>query len=87
MSEPSSTAGIEATCHGAAQSFRRGEEAAGSAHLAALVEVLGRLAAQGDARLVPLGEALQEIVAAQGRGDFLRIADVLEFVVGPALRD
>lgn len=35
--------------------------------------------------LVALAAALGEVFAAQQRGDSLRVADVLEFVVAPAL--
>jgi hypothetical protein len=39
----------------------------------------------GPQALVSLAAALGEVFAAQQRGDSLRVADVLEFVVAPAL--
>jgi hypothetical protein len=87
MSGPRHEPALAAICVRTAEAFRLGEEATGSSHLAELVDRLAELAAQGDDRIAPLGAALAEIVQAQGRGDFLRVADVLEFVVGPALGD
>ncbi len=87
MSRPAQPATPAALSVRAAEAYRLGEEATGSSHLADLVDLLAGLAEQGDARVEALGPALDEIVGAQGRGDFLRVADLLEFVVGPTLGD
>jgi hypothetical protein len=87
MSGPRQASLLAASCVRAADAFRLGEEATGSSHLAELVEHLSELAAEGDGRIEGLGEALEDIARAQGRGDFLRVADVLEFVLAPALGD
>lgn len=72
-------------CQQAARSFRLGEEAAGSGTLVRLVDAVGRLAARGDPRVPTLVPVLEELLAAQRRGDFLRVADVLDFVLAEAL--
>ncbi len=81
-----SASSLAVACRAVAIWYRVGEEAAGSAELGRLTEQLIALAGAGDARVLGLLPALQELVAAQGRGDFLRVADLLEFALAPALR-
>ncbi len=81
-----SVSSLAVACRAAAIWYRVGEEAAGSAELKRLTEQFIALAGAGDARVLGLLPALQELVAAQGRGDFLRVADLLEFALAPALR-
>ncbi|MEN9785209.1 MAG: hypothetical protein RLZZ299_473 [Pseudomonadota bacterium] len=69
----------------AVQALRRGEDGAAWDALGRFADALGRLAAAGDPRLPPLLPVLEEIFACQQRGDLLRIADLLAFVVTPAL--
>lgn len=69
----------------AVRHLRRGEDGAAWDALGRFADALGLLAAAGDARLPALLPALEEIYACQQRGDLLRIADLVEFVVLPAL--
>ena len=86
MAEPVHAALVAGRCETAARRLRLGEEAAGCAELERISDDLSALAARGDTRIAGILPALADLVAAQGRGDFLRVADVLEFVVAPALR-
>jgi hypothetical protein len=68
--------------------FRLGMEGAGSASLVKLVDALLNLLAapersQLSTRLLPL---LKDIIAAQQRGDYLYIADILEYEILPDLK-
>jgi hypothetical protein len=66
-----------------ARQLRRAEEAEAAEALAAwTLHLEAEVAPQA---LVPLAAALGEVFAAQQRGDSLRVADVLEFVVAPGL--
>lgn len=64
----------------AAQSFRLGQEGAGHDALAQLLGLLQRQLASGSAHvdLLSLQTVLQELLAAQERGDLLWVADLLE---------
>ena len=65
--------------------LRLGEDGAGWDALGRFADALGALAAVRDPRLTALLPVLEEIFACQQRGDLLRIADLLEFVVLPTL--
>ena len=71
--------------HAAVRHLRLGEDGAAWDALGRFADALGVLAAAHDARLAPLLPALEEIFACQQRGDLLRIADLLEFALLPAL--
>jgi len=71
-----------------AASLRLGMDAQGNAAFVGLVDWLVADASSepaAAARLPQLEPVLAEIVAAQERGDTLRVADVLEFVLQPRL--
>ncbi len=69
----------------AVRHLRLGEDGAAWDALGRFADALGVLAAARDGRLPALLPALEEVFACQQRGDLLRIADLLEFVVTPAL--
>ena len=71
----------------AARSFRLGMEAQGNAAFVAFVDaLLPELARPARAALAAaLAPLLPEVVAAQKRGDFLRVADLLEHELRPCL--
>lgn len=71
----------------AARSFRLGMEAQGNEACVALIDaLLAEIARPDQAHLaVALAPLLPEVVAAQGRGDFLRVADLLEHELRPRL--
>ena len=72
---------LPALCRQSAVFFRLGEEAAGNAELAKAVEELSVLAEARDPRLTHLFPAFQEVLAAQSRGDYLAVADLLEHAI------
>lgn len=76
MSTSLSTAAIQIAHH-----FRLGEVAMGSACLAELVDGLQKIVAQGLSADVGQGllQMLEMIVDAQSRGDYLLVADLLEY--------
>ena len=82
-----SSLSVAMECHAAALWYRVGDEAAGSDALAKITERFIALAGNADARVVGLLPAFEELVAAQTRGDFLRVADLLEFALAPAMKD
>ena len=67
--------------------LRMGMEGEGNARLMSFLD--GFLANSDEASLLTGAEvlvALQDIIEAQARGDFLWVADLLEFIVLPKLR-
>ncbi len=71
----------------AARAFRVGMEAQANEEFVSFVDLviplLGRPShAEAALELAPV---LPEVVAAQQRGDFLRVADLLEYEIGPRL--
>jgi hypothetical protein len=71
---------------GAADSFRLGREAEGNAALTRLIERLqAELGAAGPDAMTPLFPTLRAIMAAQERGDWLFVADLLEHELGRML--
>lgn len=71
----------------AAVAFRLGMEAQGNEAFVGFVDRLAPLLADPERAQAAgeIGPFLPEIVAAQQRGDFLRVADLLEYEVGPRL--
>ena len=69
-------------CMSAIRAFRLGKEGEGSS---ALVQFIDRLAPMLESNSVAIGEdeaaLLQEIVAAQQRGDYIFLADLLEYLL------
>lgn len=65
----------------AARDFRLGMEAAGNECFVSFVDALMVVLADPGPEDEALAVWLPEIVAAQERGDFLRVADVLEYEV------
>jgi hypothetical protein len=65
-----------------AHAFRVGREAEGHQLLAGVIDGLAPQSTHAAIRAIE--PALMELFAAQKRGDTLRIADVLEFVIAPA---
>ncbi len=68
----------------AARSFRLGQESAGSDAMVRIVDSLGFLA-EDPARSAALLPVIQLILSAQGRGDYLLVADLLLHELAPAL--
>lgn len=66
-----------------ARRFRLGREAEGQSLFAGVLE--GVTAIGGHPAIRALEPALLDMLNAQKRGDTLRLADVLEFVLAPAL--
>ncbi len=83
---PDEVSGVQGL-RAAARSFRLGMEAQGSQALVHLVDwLMRRPDASGDgASATRLEPILGEIVSAQERADFLRVADLLEFELAPLL--
>ena len=71
----------------AAEAFRQGREARGCDWLAQFNDRFLPLATRGDIPLPMevLAQATRELLAAQTRGDFLYVADLLEYVLAPSL--
>ncbi len=78
---------LHATLMRTVASFRVGMSARGNDALASFVTLLqAELDSQGtDSGAHPFLEHLKEIVAAQERGDYLRVADLLEYEVLPLI--
>ena len=72
---------LHANARAAAQCFRLGQESRGHALFAKVVEQISAK----PALVASMGAVLTDLLAAQERGDVLRMADVLEFVIGPRL--
>lgn len=71
---------------GASASFRLGREAEGNAAFARIIERLQAELGSGDpAALAPLLPTFETIVRAQERGDWLFVADLLEYQLGKML--
>ena len=72
----------------AVEGFRTGRDGAASDALARFTDGLVQLLQQvGDAQVAnALLPYLKEALAAQERGDMLRVADMLEYELGPILR-
>ncbi len=78
---------MEAILEEAVRQLRLGMEAAGSASLVALIdELLKRMANPTASPLLqsdlPL---LKDLIAGQNRGDFLYVADILEYEIRPRI--
>ncbi len=65
-----------------ARAFRLGHEAEGNRHLADLTTSLA--ASASHPVIAEIAPVLAEALAAQRRGDTLRVADLLEFLLAPA---
>ena len=78
---------MEKTIVEAVRQFRLGMEAAGSASLVALIDGMLKAMAVPSTSPLSAGELpiLQEIIAGQQRGDFLYVADLLEYRLLPKL--
>jgi hypothetical protein len=81
------TAAALAPLQAAARAFRLGMEAQGQEAFVAFVDALqAELALPRGAAVAPrLQPLLPELLAAQERGDFLRVADLLEHELRPLL--
>lgn len=77
---------LHAQLEAAAALFRLGREAEGNTAFARIVERLqSELGAAGPEAVAPLLPTLQSIFAAQQRGDWLFVADLLEYELGKML--
>lgn len=77
---------LHAELTGAADFFRLGREAEGNAAFARIIERLqAELGRAGAEALAPLYPTFQAIVSAQERGDWLFVADLLEYELGMML--
>jgi len=70
----------------AVRALRLGRQAEAAERVIAMVDALSRhLSLQAVDRIDDLGEILADVVAAQERGDPLRVADLLEYEIGPRI--
>ncbi len=76
-----------AQLHRAAEAFRVGAEASGSVALMEMLDALEQVSAHPavEANLSGLSESLGGVMAAQSRGDWTGVADLLEYRVLPLL--
>ena len=86
MMETSVQKSWRAHADAAAWAFRLGMEGVAGAKLAAMIDALNPVLLQLEPeRLRTLLPALEETLAAQSRKDWIRIADLLEYVVVPGI--
>ena len=74
--------------HAAARLFRLGQEGAGSDIMVTFTDLLAQRLADGTLQANPpqlLPLLISELVAGQERGDFLWVADLLEYELSPLL--
>ncbi len=69
----------------AATFFRLGQESAGSDALLRAIEFLSLMLSSGQLDASVTG-VLAELLAAQERADYLRVADLLQYVLAPQLQ-